>query len=135
MVLAFWGDSRHQEALYLYKYICRVIHGPQDMIIIPPYHYCIIRNPVLRNSESAVVYDSVGQIKLKHADLEVRLQQDPFPLYPGEVIHVGVTPLTVVPSNTALRLKAVRDFEDDTIKRIAGDEWLFEGPGMLFTFY
>ncbi|GFR31627.1 major vault protein [Trichonephila clavata] len=107
----------------------RVIHGPQDMIIIPPYHYCIICNPVLRNAENAVVYDNVGQIKLKHADLEVRLQQDPFPLYPGEVIHVGVTPLTVVPSNTALRLKAIRDFEDDTIKRIAGDEWLFEGPG------
>ncbi|GFT10430.1 major vault protein [Nephila pilipes] len=65
-----------------------VIYKPQDMIIIPPYHYCIIRNPVLRNAENAVVYDSVGQIKLKHADLEVRLEQDPFPLYPGEIVHV-----------------------------------------------
>lgn len=34
-----------------------------------------------------------------------------------------------MPSNCALRLKALRDFDDDKIKRIAGDEWLFEGPG------
>ena len=36
----------------------------------------------------------------------------------------------MVPANTALRLRAVLDFvEDDGTKRIAGDEWLFEGPG------
>ena len=42
-----------------------------------------------------------------------------------------VTPLKVVPANSALRLRAVLDFEDaDTgDKRTAGDEWLFEGPG------
>lgn len=57
------------------------------MVIIPPYHYCIILNPVLRNEQNALVYDTVGQIKLRHADLEVRLEQDPFPLYPGEVVH------------------------------------------------
>lgn len=34
-----------------------------------------------------------------------------------------------MPSNCALRLKAIRDFDDDKVKRIAGDEWLFEGPG------
>lgn len=34
-----------------------------------------------------------------------------------------------MPSNSALRLKALRDFDDDKVKRIAGDEWLFEGPG------
>lgn len=106
-----------------------VIFGPEKMIIIPPCHYCIILNPVLRNAEDALVYDTIGQVKLKHADLEVRLEQEPFPLYPGEVMHTEVSPLTVVPSNCALRLKAVRDFDDEKIKRIAGDEWLFEGPG------
>jgi hypothetical protein len=36
----------------------------------------------------------------------------------------------VVAANSALRLRAVLDFEDDdNDKRIAGDEWLFEGPG------
>ena len=37
----------------------------------------------------------------------------------------AVTPLRVVKSNTALKLKADEDFDDKT----AGDEWLFEGPG------
>ena len=36
----------------------------------------------------------------------------------------------MVAANSALRLRAVLDFEDDdNDKRIAGDEWLFEGPG------
>lgn len=36
----------------------------------------------------------------------------------------------MVAANSALRLRAVLDFEDDdNEKRIAGDEWLFEGPG------
>lgn len=57
------------------------------MVIIPPCHYCIVLNPVLRNEDSSLVYNTAGQIKLRHADLEVRLEQEPFPLYPGEVMH------------------------------------------------
>ena len=42
----------------------------------------------------------------------------------------AVTPLRVVKSNTALKLKADEDFkDDDDIDRTAGDEWLFNGPG------
>ena len=42
----------------------------------------------------------------------------------------AVTQLKVVPANSALRLRAILDFEEiDDTKRIAGDEWLFEGPG------
>ncbi|XP_008582818.1 PREDICTED: major vault protein, partial [Galeopterus variegatus] len=41
-----------------------------------------------------------------------------------------ITPLQVVLPNTALHLKALLDFEDkDGDKVVAGDEWLFEGPG------
>ncbi|XP_010181252.1 PREDICTED: major vault protein, partial [Mesitornis unicolor] len=41
-----------------------------------------------------------------------------------------VTPLRVVLADTALRLRALLDFEDDDgHKWVAGDEWLFEGPG------
>ena len=70
------------------------------------------------------------QIKLRHADQEIRLAQDPFPLYPGEILKQVVTQLKVVPANTALRLRAVLDFvEEGGTRRIAGDEWLFEGPG------
>ena len=38
-------------------------------------------------------------------------------------------PLKIIPANSALRLKAILDFVDENgLKRIAGDEWLFEGP-------
>lgn len=109
----------------------RVVFGPEKMIVVPPRHYCVVENPVLRDKDSAVVLDTSGQAKLLHADQEIRLAQEPFPLYPGEVLKQPVTPLKVVPANSALRLRAVLDFEDaDTgSKRTAGDEWLFEGPG------
>ena len=69
-------------------------------------------------------------MKLRHADQEIRLAQDPFPLYPGEMLKQVVSPLKVVTANTALRLRAVLDFEEEGgSRRVAGDEWLFEGPG------
>lgn len=109
----------------------RVVYGPEKMIVVPPRHYCVVENPVLRDKDLVVVLDASGQAKLLHADQEIRLAQEPFPLYPGEVLKQPVTPLKVVPANSALRLRAVLDFEDaDTgSKRTAGDEWLFEGPG------
>lgn len=40
------------------------------------------------------------------------------------------TPLQVVPANSALRLRSLLDFTgDDKKDYVAGDEWLFEGPG------
>ncbi|XP_022093212.1 major vault protein-like isoform X2 [Acanthaster planci] len=109
----------------------RVIFGPEKMIMVPPRHYCIIENPVQRNEDGSVIVDQSGQIKLNHADQEIRLAQDPFPLYPGEILKLPVTALKVVPANSALRLRAVLDFDDEEAKtkRVAGDEWLFEGPG------
>ena len=108
--------------------------GPEKMITVPPRHYCIIENPVLRNKDNDVVNDKSGQVKLSHADQEIRLAQEPFPLYPGEILKQPVTPLKVVAANSALRLRAILDFEDETgEKRTAGDEWLFEGPGMYQT--
>ncbi|XP_014662129.1 PREDICTED: major vault protein-like [Priapulus caudatus] len=108
-----------------------VLLGPERNVTIPKRHYCVIENPVLCGKEGVVVRDAFGQVKLRHADLEVRLAQEPFPLYPGEVLKQPVSPLTVVIANKALRLRAIIDFEDDdsSEKRLAGDEWLFEGPG------
>ena len=58
------------------------------------------------------------------------MAQDPFPLYPGEVLQKPKTALTVVHVNAALRLRAILDFTDNEGNYvIAGDEWLFEGPG------
>jgi major vault protein len=119
----------------------RLVLKPSPMIIVPPRHYCAVANPVLRNDEGTPVADQHGQIKLRYGDREIRLAQDPFPLYPGEAIEQDVTRLHVVETNQALRLRAIRDFseavtvtvegeiETQTISRTAGDEWLFEGPG------
>jgi len=47
------------------------------------------------------------------------------------VCFQDVTPLQIVYPDTALRLQALLDFDDaDGGKRVAGDEWLFEGPGL-----
>lgn len=47
----------------------KVVYGPQQMVTIPPRHYCVIENPVLLDGKSKVVFDENGQAKLKHADL------------------------------------------------------------------
>ncbi|XP_063468004.1 major vault protein isoform X2 [Symphalangus syndactylus] len=108
----------------------RVLFAPMRMVTVPPRHYCTVANPVSRDAQGLVLFDVTGQVRLRHADLEIRLAQDPFPLYPGEVLEKDITPLQVVLPNTALHLKALLDFEDkDGDKVVAGDEWLFEGPG------
>jgi len=37
--------------------------------------------------------------------------------------------LKVVHANSALRLRAELDFKEGDVQRVAGDEWLFKGPG------
>ena len=107
---------------------------PEKMITVPPRHYCVIENPALTDKDGKVVLDASGQAKLLHADQEIRLAQDPFPLYPGEVLKQAVTALKIVVANAAIRLRAILDFEDESgEKRTAGDEWLFEGPGMYLS--
>ncbi|XP_051904948.1 major vault protein isoform X2 [Hippocampus zosterae] len=109
---------------------CRVLmFEPFRMIMVPPRHYCVVVNPVACDDNGHVLFDGSGQAKLRHADLEIRLTRDPFPLYPGEEIQQDVTPLQVVYPDTALRLQALLDFLDNGEQRVAGDEWLFEGPG------
>ncbi|KAM8777726.1 major vault protein isoform 1-T1 [Rhynchonycteris naso] len=108
----------------------RVLFTPMPMVTVPPRHYCTVANPVSRDAQGSVQLDVTGQVRLRHADLEIRLAQDPFPLYPGEILEKDITPLQVVLPNTALHLKALLDFEDSNgDKVVAGDEWLFEGPG------
>jgi len=107
----------------------KVVAGPDPMIMIPPRNYCIIANPVMRDEKGNIVMDQNGQVRLRHGDEEIRFEQEPFPLYPGEKLFGKVSPLQVVQPNTALRLKAIRDFTDEKgVTRKAGDEWLFQGP-------
>ncbi|KAH3761611.1 major vault protein [Pelomyxa schiedti] len=127
----------------------KVVLGLTKMLVIPPMHYAIIENPVMRASPSKdsesefdvysgeVLVDSFGQAKLRHGDFETRFHYpEPFPLFPGEILVNKVLPLKVVSASHALRLRATRDFVDrfardarnSPIKRIAGEEWLFRGP-------
>ncbi|HEY9704097.1 MAG TPA: colicin uptake protein, partial [Allocoleopsis sp.] len=92
------------------------------------------------NNENQPIFDEYNQIKLRYGDEEIRFTQEPFPLYPGEELMQDVVKLEVVEPNQALRLRAMRDFsetinvmidgenETQIINRLAGDEWLFEGP-------
>jgi len=108
----------------------KVLGPPESMIMIPPRHYAIISNPVVRvGKEGKPERDRHGNVKLKHGDEEIRFEQDPFPLYPGEKLVGKVSPLQVVAPDSALRLRALRDFTTEEGKRLAGDEWLFRGPG------
>jgi major vault protein len=139
----------------------QVVRGPDKMYVLPPRHYCTVENPVVVDpATKRVVLDAVGQAKLRHGDIEVRYDlEEPFALYPGEKLSgSGIMPFTVVPPNTALRLHAHRDFDEElfeetaaaaaaaaggadtakaaapvrrkvgSVARKAGDEWLFFGP-------
>jgi major vault protein len=108
-----------------------VVVAPTKMITIPPRHYCIVDSPVARDEDGSVVYEGDSkQVILRHGEKEVRTAQTPFPLYPGETITTAVTQLEIVAADHALRIEAVLDCNDHNgVKRTAGDQWLFEGPG------
>ncbi len=50
----------------------KVTSGPDPMIMVPPRHYCIIANPILRDAKLNPVTDKDNQIKLRHGDEEIR---------------------------------------------------------------
>jgi len=112
----------------------KVLSNPKNCVNVPPRHYCRIKNPVVRDADGQPTIDENGQVILRIGDEEIRFEQEPFPLYPGELLIEDesgnmITKLQVVEKNCALRLQATRDFEADGVRRKAGDEWLFAGPG------
>jgi len=108
----------------------QVVGKPEEMITIPPRHYLIIKNPVQRDEAGKVVFGDEGLALLQWGETEVRLAQEPFPLYPGEIIAKTLTKLQMVYKNTAIHLMAIDDFTDHNgVKHGVGDEYLFEGPG------
>ena len=85
----------------------------------------------MRDGEGKLVFDRHGQIKVNIGDSEIRVHEhypEPFALYPGESLG-KMDSLPVVPRDCAIKLEAIRDFVDEgDVKRVAGDEWLEEGP-------
>eukprot|EP01090_Pellita_catalonica_P011093 TRINITY_DN22585_c0_g1_i1.p1 TRINITY_DN22585_c0_g1~~TRINITY_DN22585_c0_g1_i1.p1 ORF type:complete len:461 (-),score=55.14 TRINITY_DN22585_c0_g1_i1:91-1347(-) len=117
-----------------------VTRDPSPMILIPPRYYGLISNPVVREEDGTLVRDKNGQVKLRHADAEIRFAQEPFPLYPGEKLK-SVVPMKIIDEHQALRGRSLRDFFDTCPpvigegsssyagkQRTAGDEWLIYGP-------
>jgi len=75
----------------------QIVSGPNAMILVPPRHYCIIQNPVVR-VEGKEKFDEYGSAVLRHGDEEVRLDHfygsQPFPLFPGESLFGKSKPFT-----------------------------------------
>lgn len=106
----------------------QVVEGPTKMIMLGQRQYCRIEDPCVRNAQGKPIFDELGQIKLRHGDYELRFDNEPFPLYPGEKLVGSVQSLSFVPADVALRLRALRDFEENGVRIQAGQEWLFRGP-------
>lgn len=104
--------------------------SPQDFIVLKPYTYCVIADPVIM-SDGKPRLDKHGTICVRHGEQEIRTDKDynePFPLYPGEILK-KIDNLTVVPRDCALKIRANRVFTDSAgKKREAGDEWMIKGP-------
>jgi major vault protein len=104
---------------------------PLPFQVIPRENYAVVENPVARNSRGEIIITATGQARTRIGEKEVRFFQDPFPLYPQEVMSAP-QPLKVLTQNQALVLRATRKFinEETGIERNAGDEYLFCGPGV-----
>ncbi|XP_053406855.1 major vault protein-like [Mercenaria mercenaria] len=117
----------------------RLVAGPLTMIVIPPVHFCMIKNPM-----SKYVPGKVCELRLGQFD--VRFHAEPFCLYPGEELvgaesygkgssdyKAAIRAQPVIQADHAIRLTAVLDHTDtDGVKRKAGDIWQIEGPLMYF---
>lgn len=113
----------------------KVLFPPKACVSIPPRSYCRIRNPCRRSDTNEPEKDKNGQVLLRVGDEEIRFEQEPFPLMPGEMLlgddkDPAIKKLAVIPKNTALKLRCIRNFQEkvDGKERRAGDEWVFEGP-------
>lgn len=112
----------------------RLEEKPKNMICLNDRQYCAIRNPVKRSVRGEPLKTSSGQYQVNMGDVEYRFKQNPFPLYPGEVLLTPPRDLPMVKINEALLLKANVNFKDSNgEQRRAGEEWLFRGPGMYNT--
>ena len=40
----------------------QISKNPEKMIIVPPRHFCVILNPILKDENGQAMYDNVGQV-------------------------------------------------------------------------
>eukprot|EP01017_Pseudomicrothorax_dubius_P028152 TRINITY_DN3326_c0_g1_i1.p1 TRINITY_DN3326_c0_g1~~TRINITY_DN3326_c0_g1_i1.p1 ORF type:complete len:855 (-),score=346.35 TRINITY_DN3326_c0_g1_i1:122-2686(-) len=113
-----------------------VVTDPTDFVKLAPRTYVKIADPAIFK-DGKPEQTEFGQVKNRFGDVEIRTSDshsEPFPLYPNERLIGRVEKYIVVQQNTALKLVALRDFEDSiavagkTVSRKAGDEWVRVGP-------
>ena len=120
------GPLQHTTALHE-----DVVSGPSPLVVLAPNTYVIVANPVVRDARGAVVVDAHGAAAVRHGGEEIRVNCEPFPLFPNERLVCEPTPLPHVDVNTALLLRARRDCVDrGGVARRTGDLWLFAGPAL-----
>lgn len=109
--------------------------NPIPYVILPNLHYCIIEDPVLRDDKNELKFDKHGQVRVNIGDSEIRTSieyKNPFPLYFGEKLG-KIEKLPIVSRDCAIKLEALRDFQDaEDNHRVAGEEWLEFGPKIYF---
>eukprot|EP00794_Sanderia_malayensis_P005339 gene5339-6009_t len=108
----------------------QIVLDPVPMVKVPPGSFCTIENPVKLPVEEG------KQCQVRFGQQEIRFYQEPFPLYPGEVLVGGsmtapmkaMQKLPVIQPKHGLKLRALLSFESPKEKRVSGDEWQLEGP-------
>ena len=84
----------------------QTIHTPQSVLNVDGYFMNVQYSFIKRNFTYKHITTCAWLLRTKFI-LVFRLQQDPFPLFPGEVIKHKVSLLKVVPALSALRLKYI----------------------------
>ena len=85
-----------------------LIKGPLSYVILHPGQYCVIQDPLDRKAEDLTA-EGVPYTQ-KFGELEVKLFDTPFPLYPGETLKVTPKSLPIVLANHAIKLESKRNF-------------------------
>lgn len=70
----------------MFFFFHRVVLPPTKMIVVPKHCYCVVENPVKKDTCGNIVKGKHGEVLLRFGYEETRLSQEPFPLYPGETL-------------------------------------------------
>jgi hypothetical protein len=67
----------------------------------PPDCYVVVVDPHEKDAQGRPVHDEYGQVVLRLGREEVRLNCEPFPLYPGETLKGAGKPLPLPQVNSS----------------------------------
>ncbi|KAH9584142.1 Major vault protein [Trypanosoma melophagium] len=111
----------------------RCLFEPKPCIVIPPRCYCVVQNPCVRDESGKPQLDENNSVMLRMGMEEIRFEQQPFPLEPGEILKEEndewLFKLKAIPINKGYHVRCICDFKDSARGLVrAGMEWMEEGP-------